>query len=139
MFFGFYFLAVRAARRHMSAGEITYASTLVSAAVVLAVVVLSGETLLPSSAGGAANLLALGLLSHAGGQGFLSIALGVLSASFSSLVIFIEAVAAALFAWAFAGEAPTTPQVVGGLAILAGIFVARPRPAAPPTRQSVSR
>ena len=129
VFFGLYFLAVRAARRHMSAGEITYASTLVSAAVALAVVLVSGETLLPDSGTGAANLLALGLLSHAGGQGFLSIALGVLSASFSSLVIFIEAVAAALFAWAFAGETPTGLQVVGGMAILFGIFVARPRSA----------
>ena len=51
-----------------------------------------------------ASLAALGLVSHAGGQGMLTLALGVLSAAFSSLVIFLEAFAAAFFGWLFFGE-----------------------------------
>ncbi len=42
-------------------------------------------------------------------------------------MIFLEAVAAALVAWAVLGEQLGWLQVVGGVAILAGIFVARPR------------
>ena len=85
----------------------------------------------PETLAGAANLLALGIVSHAGGQGLLAIALGVLSASFSSLVIFIEAVAAALFAWAFAGESIDVMQIAGGLLVLAGVYVADRGPSDP--------
>ena len=43
-------------------------------------------------------------ISHAGGQGLLSVALGRLPAAFSSLVIFLEAIAAAGFAFVLLGE-----------------------------------
>ena len=64
------------------------------------------------------------------GQGLLAFALGTLPAPFSSLVIFLEAVAAALFAWIVLHEALEPMQWMGGVLILAGIFVARPRNAA---------
>ncbi|TFF27643.1 DMT family transporter [Jiella endophytica] len=127
LFFGLYFLAVRQARAALGAGTTTLVSTVVTAAILLPVAIVSGEGLLPHSATGAFSIAALGLVSHAGGQGLLSVALGVLSASFSSLVIFVEAVAAALFAWIFAGETPALAQVAGGCLILFGIYLASPR------------
>ncbi len=54
-------------------------------------------------------------------------ALGRLPAGFSSLVIFLEAIAAALLAWLVLGEALGPLQGLGGGLILAGIAVARPR------------
>ena len=66
-------------------------------------------------------------MSHAGGQGLLSVALGHLPATFSSLVIFLEAVATAAFGWIILGERVTLIQGLGGALILAGIYVARPR------------
>lgn len=72
-------------------------------------------------------LLALGLISHAGGQGLLSVALGRLPTVFSSLVIFLESIAAALFAWFLFGENVTLLQALGGIVIVAGIWIARPR------------
>jgi drug/metabolite transporter (DMT)-like permease len=69
-------------------------------------------------------------VSHAGGQGLLAIALGRLPATFSSLVIFLEAIAAAVFGWAVLGEALTPIQALGGALILFGIWVARPKPEA---------
>ena len=66
-------------------------------------------------------------ISHTGGQGLLSIALGRLPAAFSSLVIFLEAIAAAGFGFVVLGEPVSAVQAFGGLMILAGIFVARPR------------
>jgi drug/metabolite transporter (DMT)-like permease len=126
-FFGLYFLVMRGARRHFGAGAATLRSTLVTALALLVAAVISGEAFLPDTLTGAANLLALGVVSHAGGQGLLSIALGVLSASFSSLVIFVEAVAAALFAWIFAGEPIGALQMAGGVLILFGLWIARPR------------
>jgi drug/metabolite transporter (DMT)-like permease len=78
-----------------------------------------------------AALAAMALISHAGGQGLLAVALGRLPPIFSSLVIFLEAVAAAVFGWLILNEALTLVQALGGALILAGIWVARPRRAAP--------
>lgn len=127
IFFGAYFLAVRVARRTVPSGAITAVTTVITAAGLFIVAAAMEPTLLPSSLAGLSALMALAFISHAGGQGLLAFALGHLSAAFSSLVIFLEAIAAALVAWAVLGEAIGVTQVVGGLAILAGIFVARPR------------
>jgi drug/metabolite transporter (DMT)-like permease len=69
----------------------------------------------------------MAMISQVGGQGLLAVALGRLPPVFSSLVIFLEAVAAALFGWVILSEALTLVQALGGLLILAGIWIARPR------------
>ena len=127
VFFGLYFLAVEAARRHTSAARVTYEATLVTVALLFVVAVALEGNVLPHSARGAAALVAMAWISHAGGQGLLSVALGKLPAAFSSLVIFLEALAAAGFAALFLGEAVSPVQGLGGALILAGIFVARPK------------
>jgi drug/metabolite transporter (DMT)-like permease len=129
-FFGAYFLAVRRARRHYGAGRTLFLSSLVTALVLLIEAVLIEDMLWPLSLFGVAALFAMALVSHAGGQGLLSFALGHLPAAFSSLVIFLEAVAAACFAWLILGEAIGLIQLLGAVAIFAGISVARPRRAA---------
>jgi drug/metabolite transporter (DMT)-like permease len=126
-FFGAYFLAVRAARRRSGSGRIIFLSSLVSAAILFVVAMAVEGSFLPGTPGGFAAIAALALLSHMGGQGFLTYALGHLPAAFSALVIFIEALAAALFGWLFLSEHVTVFQAAGGALILAGIFVARPR------------
>ena len=79
-------------------------------------------------AAASAALLALALIvSHVGGQGLLAVALGTLPATFSSLVIFLEAVAAAAFGWILLDEPLGIVQALGGVLILFGIYVARPR------------
>ena len=83
--------------------------------------------LLPQSANGFAALIALAIVSQVGGQGLVAIALGALPATFSSLVIFLEAIAAAGFGWLILGEALGFVQLLGGVLILLGIFFARPR------------
>jgi drug/metabolite transporter (DMT)-like permease len=127
VFFGLYFLAVQAARRTASAARLTFEATLVTAAILLVVALALEGSMLPCSARGVAALVAMAWVSHSGGQGLLSVALGRLPAAFSSLVIFLEAIAAAGFAWLILGEPVTSVQALGGLAILAGIFIARPR------------
>ncbi|ACL60792.1 DMT family transporter [Methylobacterium nodulans] len=128
VFFALYFLAVERARaRGLGAARVTFVASCVTALVLLGVVLVA-ETrpVLPHSAGAIAGLVALALLSHAGGQGLLSVALGRLPAGFSSLVIFLEAVAAAALGWLVLGEALSGPQALGGALILIGIAVARP-------------
>ena len=50
-----------------------------------------------------------------------------LPATFSSLVIFLETIAAATFGWLVFDEALGLAQTLGGVLIVIGIFVARPR------------
>jgi drug/metabolite transporter (DMT)-like permease len=127
VFFGLYFLAVQAARKTTSAARLTFEATLITSAILFVVAIVAERSMLPHSARGLAALIAMAWISHTGGQGLLSIALGRLPAAFSSLVIFLEAIAAAGFGWLILAEPVSSIQALGGLAILAGIFVARPR------------
>jgi drug/metabolite transporter (DMT)-like permease len=127
MFFALYFLAVERAREGGGAARVTFELTLVTTAILLVVALLLEDRVMPRTREGVAALIAMAWISHAGGQGLLSIALGRLPAVFSSLVIFLEAVAAAAFGWMILDERLTVIQVFGGALILAGIWMARPR------------
>lgn len=135
IFFGSYFIAMRFARRGstgMTPGLLVYRSSLITAAVLFVVALMLEETILPASLTGIAMLVALGVVAHAFGQGLLAFALGSLSAGFSALVIFLEAVAAAAVGYLFLGESVGPAQALGGAVILAGIYIARPRAAPGP-------
>jgi drug/metabolite transporter (DMT)-like permease len=126
-FFGAYVLAVRAARARHGAAEVMFVSTAVSAVCLFVIAVAFEPRILPQSAQGAGALLALALISQVGGQGLVAVALGTLPATFSALVIFLEAVAAASFGWLLLNEPLGIVQALGGVLILLGIYVARPR------------
>lgn len=126
VFLGLYFIAMRAGRRTLESGTLFMSSTLVTCIVLFAVALIAGDAMLPATSRGWASLVSLGVFTHAGGQGLVTIALGSLSAMFSSLVIFIEAVAAAFFGWWLFDEAMTPSQLLGGLLILLGVWLARP-------------
>lgn len=129
VFFALYFLTVERARTGAGAARVTLALSLVCALTLLVVALaLDGGRFWPHTGGVWATLLALAWISHAGGQGLLSVALGRLPSAFSSLVIFLEAVFAAAAAWIVLGEALSAVQMLGGVAIVAGIWTARPKP-----------
>ncbi|HEY7458374.1 MAG TPA: DMT family transporter [Xanthobacteraceae bacterium] len=131
LFFGSYVIAVRNARSRHGAARLMFLSTIVTAALLLSAALVIEQPLAPRSLEGAAALLALALVSQVGGQGLLAFALGSLPATFSSLVIFLEAVAAAALGWIALGETLTPIQALGGLLIVVGIFIARPRATMP--------
>jgi drug/metabolite transporter (DMT)-like permease len=131
LFFGLYFLAVEEARLTAGAARVAFQATAVTAVILFVVAVALEPRILPSGLSGGAAVVALAWLSHAGGQGLLCVALGRLPAVFSSLVIFLEAVAAAVLGWIVLGEALTALQMLGGALILGGIWFARPRDSQP--------
>ena len=128
VFFGLYFHAIRIGRLTHGAARLTFQSTAVTALCLFVIAWLLEPAILPHSLQGWLAVAALGMLTHAAGQGLLSVALGTLPTVFSSLVIFLEAIIAALFAWLVLGERLSLIQVLGGFAIMLGIWVARPRP-----------
>ena len=127
VFFGGYVLAVRAARARHGAGRLAFLGTTVTAVCLLIAALIMEPTLIPRSIAGAATLVALALVSQVAGQGLLAVALGTLPATFSSLVLFIEGIVAALFGWLIFGETLGPAQAIGGVLILIGIWVARPK------------
>jgi drug/metabolite transporter (DMT)-like permease len=127
VFFGLYFVAVDRARETSAAARVTFELTCVTAAILLVIAVLFDGRVMPRTLEGVAALVAMAWISHAGGQGLLAVALGRLPTVFSSLVIFLEAVAAAAFGWLILGEHLTLLQLLGGAVILLGIWVARPQ------------
>lgn len=125
LFFGLYFLAIRRARRAFGTARTLFLSTCVTAAVLLVEALAIEARLWPATHAAIAALFALAWISHTGGQGLVAYALGYLPAAFSALVIFLEAVAAAGFGWLLLHEPLGLVQLVGALAIFAGIAMAR--------------
>lgn len=125
VFWAAYQLTVKHLRSRLPAATIMAWSSLVTAAALLPLAVVSGESLLPATLYGWGILLALAWLSHAGGQGAIAYALAHLPAGFSSLVILIEPPAAAVLAWLVLDESLGPLQAAGGAVVLASIVVAR--------------
>lgn len=127
VFFGAYVLAVRAARARHGAAELMFVSTAITSVCLFVIAFLFEPRILPQSMQGVGALLALALISQVVGHGLVAVALGTFPATFSALVIFLEAIAAASFGWLLLGEALGIAQMLGGVLILIGIYVARPR------------
>lgn len=125
VFYGGYFLCVKRLRGHISTATVMTWSGAVAAIVLLPLTLLSGEVLLATTTWGWLVLLGLALFSHAGGQGLIAYTLAHLPATFTSVSLLIQPVLSALFAWIILNEALGPWQAMGGLIVLAGIFVAR--------------
>jgi drug/metabolite transporter (DMT)-like permease len=99
--------------------------TSITALALLPIALLSGETLLPPSLHAWAVLLALALISHAGGQTLIAYALAQLPASFSSVALLLEPLVAAVIAWPLFGEHLGPVEIAGCVLVLAGIYISR--------------
>ncbi len=125
LFYGGYILAVGRLRADFSTATIMTWTGVVTAAALLPLALLSGESLIAGTPGGWAVLLGLALVSHAGGQSLIAYALAHLPAAFSSVSLLIQPAAAAVLAWILLGEALGLMQAAGAGIILAGILLAR--------------
>jgi drug/metabolite transporter (DMT)-like permease len=124
-FYGAYFLAIKHLRGSHSTAAIMAGSTTVTALVLLPIALASGETLLPAAPGGWGVLLGLALVCQVGGQSLIAYAMAHLPASFSAVSLLIQPVMATLYAWVLLGEPVGPVQLLGGVIVLAGIYVAR--------------
>lgn len=124
-FFGTYLLTVKDLRERIDAPRLMLWSSAVTAASLLPLALLSGESILPTGYEGFLVLLGLAWISQGLGQGLIAEAFGHMPAGFSSLVILIEPLSAAILGWVLLGEALGPWQALGGALILFGILVAR--------------
>jgi drug/metabolite transporter (DMT)-like permease len=126
VFYAGYIFAVKGLRdRGETTLQLMAITSTITAILLFPAALASGEQMLPGSAYGWWILLGLALISHAGGQGLIAYALAHLPAAFSSVSLLLQPVMAALFAWILLSETLAPLQMAGGLAVLAGIYLAR--------------
>ncbi|MBI3897735.1 MAG: DMT family transporter [Gammaproteobacteria bacterium] len=125
VFYAGYIVSVVRLRSSVSTATVMFVSGLITAAVLLPFALASGEDIWPELWQGWAVLLGLAIVSHVGGQGLIAWALAHLSAAFGSVSLLWQPVAATLFAWLVLRESIGVLQALGGVLVLAGIFLAR--------------
>lgn len=126
LFYSWYLLAVKSVRERGAPVLLLMAvTTSLTALILLPAAWFSGEPLLPPTAASWAKLLGLALVSHSAGQGLIAYALAHLPAGFSSAGLLLQPVMAAFFAWMILAEPLGALQAAGGIAVLAGIYLAK--------------
>lgn len=123
-FYAGYLLVVKHLRKTFSTPTIMAWSGLASCAGFGIVALLSGDKMLATSSKGWGVLIALAVISHAGGQTLIAYGFGHLPASFSSVTLLWQPVVAAAVAWLVLGETLTWLQGAGAVVVLTGIAVA---------------
>jgi drug/metabolite transporter (DMT)-like permease len=126
VFYAGYLLAVKELRdRGARTVELMAITTTITALFLLPVALVSGEALLPQSPLGWLKLLGLAWISHCAGQGLIAYSLAHLPAAFSSVSLLFQPVMAAAFGWLLLSEPLGPLQMLGGLVVLGGIYLAR--------------
>jgi drug/metabolite transporter (DMT)-like permease len=124
-FFAAYLLLVANVRRKCSTGTIMFYTTLISALAMLPFAFAMSPAMLSASLNGWLILIALAVISHAGGQGLVTFALAHLPTSFSSMMGLMQTAVAAVIAWILLSEPLTLMMLASGAAILAGVWICR--------------
>lgn len=131
IFYAGFILTASRLRSRFSSAVVNTWTCLMAAPLLLLAALSTGQGVIPGNAEGWAVVIALGVISQAGGQGCIVWGLGHLTAGFSAVVLLVAPVAAALFAWVFLSEPLAPLQLLGMGIVLAGITMAhRARPAA---------
>jgi drug/metabolite transporter (DMT)-like permease len=125
VFYAGYMLAIKSASERTNTAGIMAVSTSVAAIVLLPYALATADVFLPQSASGWLVLIALALIPHITGQSLIAYGFAHLPAAFSSVSLLLQPVLAAIYAWALLGEAVTPAQMLGGMVVLAGIYLAR--------------
>jgi len=125
VFYAGYMLAIKSASERATTAVIMAVGTSVAAVALLPYALATADVFLPQSASGWLVLVGLALIPHIAGQSLIAYGFARLPASFSSVSLLLQPVLAALYAWALLGEAMGPAQMLGGLVVLAGIYLAR--------------
>jgi len=124
-FYGGYILSIAKLRARFDTLTVMLWSGLVTFLLLLPLSWIQGESLIAPSLYGWLILIGLALISHAGGQSLIAFSLAHLPAAFSSVVLLMQPVIAAILAVIVLGELPVVWQIVGGLIVLVGIYTAK--------------
>lgn len=118
-----YLLIVRAVGDRVSVGAVMLWGSLSAAAFTFVVCLVTREPLLPHSWQGWAILVMLGVVTQVAGQGLIAYGVGRLPIVVSTVLIWMQPIAAAVLSWMFFDEALGPLALFGAALVLAGIYV----------------
>jgi len=125
VFYAGYMLAIKSASERTTTAGIMAVSTTIAAIALLPYALATADVFVPQSATGWLVLIGLALIPHIAGQSLIAYGFAHLPAAFSSVSLLLQPVLAAIYAWALLGEAIGPAQMLGGLVVLAGIYLAK--------------
>ncbi len=123
MFYGGYFLVVQRSRQKLNTLTSFWLSAVGSTLALALIARVLGQPLTGYSTRAYLYMLALGLFVQVGGQMAVSYALGYLPASIVSPTLLLQPVLTGLLAVPILGETIAPVQMLGGVAVLAGIYI----------------
>jgi len=122
-FYAAYILAVARLRARHSTGSVMFASTLVFTVLLLPLALT--QRFLPLTAHGWWLLIGCALSAQVLGQSLIAYALAHLPAAFGAVGLYVQVIAAAVYAWLLLGERLAPLQIAGGLVVMTAIALAR--------------
>lgn len=125
VFYAGYQLTVKRLRVSLGTFSLMAATTFWSSMMLAAIAWAEGDRFLPTDARAWWAVVGLSLVSQVAGQSLIAYGVAHLPASFSSVALLVQPVAAAGLAWVLLGESLDATRIAGGVVVLAGIFVAR--------------
>jgi drug/metabolite transporter (DMT)-like permease len=136
-FYAAYILAVARLRGRYATGIVMLVSTLVFTVLLLPLALL--QKFLPLTAHGWVVLIGCAVTAQVLGQGLIAYALAHLPATFGSVGLYVQVVAAGVYAWLLLGERLAPVQIAGGVVVLLAIALARGARTAPRLAPSARR
>ncbi|MCZ2115801.1 MAG: DMT family transporter [Anaerolineae bacterium] len=134
IFYGGYFLIVQRSRHKLSTLTSFWLSAVTTTLILILMARVLGQPLTGYSKLTYLYLIALGLIIQVGGQMGIAYSLGYLPASIVSPTLLLQPMLTGLLAMPLLGEALSWMQVLGGAAVLAGVYVVhRSRQKNPPS------
>lgn len=124
-FYAGYLVMLKRARQELPTAVVMAISGLVSCPLMFLAGWAANENLVPETTKGWMVLIALGLISHLGGQGLIAYGLAHVQAAFSAAVLLWQPVVAAILAAVILGESLSVMQMAGGIVVLLAIYLAQ--------------
>jgi len=125
VFYAGYIISIGRLRASFSTATVMGWTAFWTAAALLPIAWVSGETLLPASGHGWGILIGLALISHVVGQSLIAYGLAHLPAAFGAVSLLVQPVVAGVLAWVLFAEVLGPLELAGAALILAGITLAR--------------
>lgn len=123
LFYASYILCIKRLTANIPPAYTLFYATLFTAIFLLPVAYLEAKNLAPRTNEGWVILITYALVSQALAQGLITFGISKLSAHFSSLVLLIQPVAAAIYGWLIISESINIVQIIGGGIVLIGIYL----------------
>lgn len=123
MFYGAYFLVVQRSRQKLNTLTSFWLSAAGSAVALAVIARLLGQSLTGYSTYTYLNLIGLALVVQVGGQMAIAYTLGYLPASIVAPTLLLQPVLTGLLAVPILGQALSLVQIVGGAAVLLGVYI----------------